>query len=519
MIKKFMAFSVAKKVLFVLMAIVIIVLLWLVLKNNNGNQETITVKTEDFVNQVSVSGKVIPSENVDLGFYQGGRISSIRAKVGDVVNTGNVVASVENGDLQANLLQKEAFLLREQAKLKSLEIGTRPEQIAVTESSTESAKTSLDQASQSLVNAIGDAYTKSDDAIKNKIDQLFTNPSTDNPLILLFFSNSELLNKINLDKFTINNTLKSWKTSIAQIDSNQSLDSYTNESENNLHKIKAFLDEISSVVNNPSSNYNGSPVSASWKSDTSIARANIDLAISSLESAITTYKGAQTALVIAQNNLKLQQAGATTEDIQAQVAQVKGAEADVVNARALLNKTLIVAPFGGIITKMDAKVGEIASPNISMISMMSAGTFQIESFVPEVNISQIKLGDEAKVTLDAYGENVEFLAKVILIDPAETIRNGVSTYKIKLQFEDKDERVKSGMTANVSIVIFKKPNAIIIPEGVMFEKSGKKFVQTLKDNKISEKEITTGNISSLGQVEIISGLSIGEIVVLKPKTN
>ena len=514
-----MAFSIAKKVIFVLMAIVIIVLLWLVLKNNNGNAETITVKTGDFVNQVSVSGKVIPSENVDLGFYQGGRISSIRAQVGDTVNTGTIIASVDNVDLQANLAQRQASLLREQAKLQSLLAGTRPEQIAITDSSVASAQTTLAQSIQSLSNTIGDAYTKSDDAIKNKIDQFFTNPSTTDPKIIINYNDSSLISKVNFDRISVGSSLKSWKTSVLSLDANSDFNVKIDEARNNLNKMKSFLDEVSSITNNPNANYNGSTIPASWKSDTSLARGNIDLAISSLETSVTAYKSAQTNLVTVQNTLKLEQAGATEEDIQAQEASVKSAEADILNAKALLSKTLVVAPFAGVITKMDAKVGQIATPNVSMISMMSVGTFQIESFVPEVNISQIKLGDEAEVTLDAYGAETIFRAKVILIDPAETIRNGVSTYKAKLQFEDKDDHIKSGMTANVSVVIFKKPNAIIIPEGVIYEKAGKKFVQVWKDKKSSEKEITIGNVSTLGQAEVLSGLSPDEQVILKPTTN
>jgi len=59
-----------------------------------------------------------------LGFSQGGKVSSVRAKVGDKVARGAVIASVENGDLRAGLEQKQAALLREQTKLKSLE-GSR----------------------------------------------------------------------------------------------------------------------------------------------------------------------------------------------------------------------------------------------------------------------------------------------------------------------------------------------------------------------------------------------------------
>jgi hypothetical protein len=148
---------------------------------------------------------------------------------------------------------------------------------------------------------------------------------------------------------------------------------------------------------------------------------------------------------------------------------------------------------------------------------MSAGTFQIESFVPEVNIAVVKVDNLAKVTLDAYGENVVFDAKIVAIDPAETVRDGVSTYKIKLQFLQNDERVKSGMTANVAIEIFSKPNVIVVPGGVIFEKNGKNFVQIRKDKMIEDREVVLGGVSQLGQVEILSGIEEGEEIVVTPQ--
>ena len=165
---------------------------------------------------------------------------------------------------------------------------------------------------------------------------------------------------------------------------------------------------------------------------------------------------------------------------------------------------------------MDAKVGEIVSPNISLITMMGNGTFQIESYVPEVNIAKIKLGFDAIVTLDAYGSDVFFNAKVVEINPAETIRDGVSTYKIKLQFNDNDDRIKSGMTANVAIVTFSKSNVIVLPGGVVFKKSGEKFLQIKKDKNIIDVPIVVGEESSLGQVEIVSGVKEGDQVILNP---
>ncbi|KKQ27224.1 MAG: RND family efflux transporter MFP subunit [Parcubacteria group bacterium GW2011_GWB1_37_13] len=195
---------------------------------------------------------------------------------------------------------------------------------------------------------------------------------------------------------------------------------------------------------------------------------------------------------------------------------IKQKENNLQDAKNKLSDYRIRAPFDGVVTKIDAKVGEIAPANEPLVTMMNAGTFQIESYVPEVNIALINIGDEANVTLDAYGKNVLFYARVVSIDPAETIRDGVSTYKIKLQFSENDNRIKSGMTANVSILIFSKPNVIVVPGGVVFEKGGKKYIQIKKDKKIINKEVTLGDASPLGQVEVVSGLADGDTVILNP---
>jgi len=511
-----------KEKIYLLIAVIVLIIVIIgifVFRKNSTTSETITISHSDFINQVSISGKVIPSESVDLGFYQGGRISSVKEGIGDHVSIGDVIASVENGDLRAALLQKQAALLAEQAKLKSLQLGTRSEQIAVTESSVLSAEVAENQLGQSLVNTISDAYTKSDDAIKNKIDQFFQNALTNSPTIIISANDSNLIAGINADRIAIGTMLDSWKKSITQIDPKGSLDQNIFDTQDNLNRMKSFLAEVSSITNNTTSTYQGGAIPSAWKSDTSTARLNIDTAISNFSTSATAYKNAEAALATAESTLKLQKAGATAEDIAAEEAQVQAAEANVTNAEAMLDKTIISAPFNGEITRMDAKVGEIASPNISLISMMSSGTFQIESYVPEVNISKIQIGQNSKVTLDAYGDGVVFNAKVISIDPAETVRDGVSTYKTKLQFLDRDVRIKPGMTANISVTVFDKPNTITIPQGVIIEKNGKTFVQVKKEDDVSTVEITIGEKSSLGQVEVLSGLSDGEIVILNPATN
>ena len=182
---------------------------------------------------------------------------------------------------------------------------------------------------------------------------------------------------------------------------------------------------------------------------------------------------------------------------------------------AQLAKKQIRSPIRGIVTVVNSKVGSVVSANENAISIISADALQIESYVPEKNIPFIKIGDNASITLDAYGDSKLFEAKVVSIDPAETIRDGVSTYRVKFQFAEKDERIKSGMTANILITTEKKTNTVTVPQGIIINEDGQKFVKVKEGDIVVDRKIETGDISSLGQVEIISGLKDGDMVILR----
>src|SRR3989338_7824143 len=82
--------------------LVVLVVLWLVFSGNGASTQTLTVTRGDFLQQVSVAGKVKAANDVNLGFSQGGRVTRVYAKVGDQAYAGAVLAEVENGDLHAS---------------------------------------------------------------------------------------------------------------------------------------------------------------------------------------------------------------------------------------------------------------------------------------------------------------------------------------------------------------------------------------------------------------------------------
>ena len=494
--------------------IIIIIFLYIVFGGrSNSSMDTIVVHPQDFVEKLTVSGTVEPAQNANLGFTQSGRIAGAYANVGDFVKAGTVLAKIENGDLRATLLQKQATLEREQANLATKQQGTRPEELALT---TQKYK----DASVAYAAALHASYLQIQQALLTKSDSIFMNGNSVNPTLTIPADSWNEERATEAERVLVGQKLDAWKSAMTTLDASSptfSKDALTKTqavTADTINTVKDFYNDLARIVGKLI------PTGAGAYSQATIDtyRANINTASQQVSTAETSVNTAQFALNNAQNSLALEVAGSTQNDIAAQSAVVKAAQADVASAFAQLNKTIITAPFDGIVTKMDAKVGEIASANTSDISVNSNGIFQIKSNVPEVYISNLQIGNSASTTLDAYGPNVFFPLKVIAIDPAQTVVNGVSNYKTTLQFINVDPRIKIGMTANIIIKTGEVQNALVVPLGALFTKNGQQFVQLRQGNKTTNQMVVAGNASSIGQVQIATGLRDGDSVVLNPVT-
>lgn len=490
---------------------------FLLLRNGNGGKELFTVMAQDFVEDVSIAGTVITAESVDLGFAQSGRIAGVYAKVGDTVPAGALLAQIENGDLRAAVAQKKAAYGKENAKLAALRAGTRPEEIAVSESSVASAEVSLLQTHTSLVDSMHDAYAKSDDVVRNKVDQFINGPRTATPAVTFETSDYQLKVNVENKRVEIEGVLTKWQRSLSALSPESDLAGELAAAQKNLSAVGGFLAEAAAALARavPATSVTQSAIDG-YVSDIATARNTTNTSLSALTAAETARKNALSSLDTAQKNLALKRAGSTKEDVDAQAAAVAAAEAELGSAEAQLRKTLVVAPFSGTVSRMDAKVGAIASANTSDITLMSSGVFQIETFVPEVRVVTLAIGNTATVTLDAYGEDVSFGARVIAIDPARTLRNSISTYKTTLLFNEADPRIRSGMTTNIRVVTAIRPHAIVIPQGALIVRGEENFVAVLRGRNISEVPVLRGATSALGRVEILDGLSPGDTIILNP---
>ncbi|MHB9019729.1 MAG: efflux RND transporter periplasmic adaptor subunit [Minisyncoccota bacterium] len=476
------------------------------------------VSKGDVVQEVSVTGRVKPSENVSLAFERGGKVTGIYVDVGDKVSSGKILMRLDNSELLAQLAGAEANLKAQQAKLDELKAGTRQEEIKIQEGKVASANVALEDSKNILINSLSDAFTKSDDAIRNKVDQFFNNPKSSNPTLTFVLADGQLKSDIEWGRYGVESILNNWKILVDSLATGNNLDLITSTANSNLNSIKLLLDKIASGVNSLNSSASLTQTTIdTYKSSVSTARANVNLAISGLSSAYEGYGSAKSNLSLQENQLILEKAGATSEQITAQEAQVEKMMADIDNYKAQIAKTYLRSPIDGVVTKQDSKVGEIVLANSIVVSVMSNDEYEIEVNVPEADIAKIKIGDSARITLDAYGSGVIFSAHVISIDPGEIMVEGVATYKTTLQFDKKEDSVKSGMTANIDILTNKKVGVLVLPQRAILNKDGERFVQLNRGNNfIEERKIEVGLKGSDGNIEIVSGLNDGDEVVSSP---
>jgi len=474
--------------------------------------ETTVVRRGDVTQEVLVTGRVNSESKVDLAFERAGVITNEPLPVGTQVKSGEVLAILDTSELAALRSQARANVRVEEANLAQLQEGSRPEDIAVTEAQLTSAVSTHRDAVRTLEDKAEVSFTVSDDAIHNSVDQLFTNPRSANPELNLLISDTNLAITLPQMRAQTEQTLIRWSEAM----NGTNTDIFITETENSLIEIKSFMELVAKAVNLllPNSNSPQSKIDE-WELDISTARTGVNTALSNFRTAKANEREKAQAVDIARHQLTLKTAGPTKEALAAQTAKIAAMRATLANYDAQISKMSLVAPFAGIISRQDTKRGAVVSPNIPVVSLISDGKWKIEANVPEADVAKIHVDDPAQISFDAYGSEVLFEATVSKIDPVETIIDGVSTYNVTLHLVQDDDRVRSGMTANITIHTEKRPNVLMIPSRAILTQGERKFVRTpsIDGQSAIEATVQTGLHGSDGLVEIISGLSEGDRVI------
>jgi HlyD family secretion protein len=485
----------------------------LLFRSSTPSGDIVKVERGTVTQEVRITGNTKPLESVNLAFELGGKIVVTNVVVGNHVFPGQILASLDQNQLLAQRAEQQANIESEQAKLQEMRKGSRPEDVQIKQAALAKANQDLDSEYQGIPDAISNAYIKADDAIRKQIDTLFQN--ADNQSVQLSFSvnDAQLKNNLESNRLTASSYLNDWKNELSGLsntNSRDTLDKALAHANERLTFFQNFLADLMTGVNK-SLALSASQIDT-YKANVTTARTNVNTVLTSINTVVQNISTKKLAIKQSEADLNRTLAGDTPESIEAQVAQVKQAEAKAQGTEAQLQKTILRAPFSGIVTKQDAKVGEIASPNTPLVSLISDGKLEIEANVPEADIGKVMAGNTVLITIDAFpGET--FTGKIRYIDPAETIVDGVTNFKTKINFDKIDPRLKSGLTTNLVIKTLEKNNVLILPHYAITENSDGAFVEKKQGDQTTRVTITIGLRGQDGKVEILSGVAEGDTVI------
>jgi len=195
------------------------------------------------------------------------------------------------------------------------------------------------------------------------------------------------------------------------------------------------------------------------------------------------------------------------------VASFESAKRSVAIQQDQIRFGYLYAPEDGVIASVNAEVDENVSPG-QTIGVLNAGTaIEIALGLPESVINAVKTKMKVKVSFTAIPED-SFNAVVTEVAPA--LDRNTSTYPVTVTVTDKDERIKSGMAANVmfEFVDDKLDNKmLVIPANAVGEDGNGRFVFLVEGNAdkatVKKQPVTIGNLTPEG-FEVTSGLQLGQ---------
>lgn len=178
----------------------------------------------------------------------------------------------------------------------------------------------------------------------------------------------------------------------------------------------------------------------------------------------------------------------------------------------LYKPTPVMAPINGTIILRNVEAGQTFMNTDSIFTM--ADRLTVKAQVDETDIAQIKVGQSAVITLDAY-PNTPVPGKVVHVAYDATVTNNVTTYVCDVLPDEVPEFMRSGMTSNVSIEVSRKENVLLLPmTSIIMDEEGSLVRLKQNEDKSSVIPVETGSDDGK-QIEITSGLTDNDIVLVE----
>ncbi|RUR74224.1 efflux RND transporter periplasmic adaptor subunit [Chlorogloeopsis fritschii PCC 9212] len=433
-----------------------------IVPTRNARQRILTapVQRQSLPIAVSANGAVKPERSINVSPKESGVLKALLVKEGDTVKQGQILAQMDDSDLQGQLTQARGQLAQAQANLQKAIAGNRPQDIAQAQAQLDEAKANLQKAiAGNRPQDIGQAEAR----LKNA--QATLTKAEDN-----FRRNQQLYNAGAVSLQTLN-------------------------------QARADRDSVQAQVN----------------------EAQQALALQKAGSRSEDIEQLRAVVRQREQALALLKAGTRQEDIDAAQAQVTSARGSLQTIQTKINDTVLRAPFDGVVTQKYADPGAFVTPTTSGSDVSSAtsssilslaSTNQVVANLAETNISKIRLGQKVKIRADAFPGKT-FEGKVSQIAAQATVEQNVTSFQVKISLgSDSQNLLRSGMNVEADFQVGQLQNAIVVPTAAVVRQQGSTGVfVTGADNKTVFTPIKTGATVN-NYTEVKSGLQGTERVLL-----
>lgn len=465
--------------------------------------ETTPVRLGSVTATVTASGQIKSKEYASLRFKTTGTIGRLLASVGDQVATGQLLAQLDTSELSAKVTQAQADVVSAQVAL---------------ENSSQEVKDTDIKNTQTLDVLYADAPAKFAE-ILNSTQQayatyitFFDSYSRLNSSIANVGLNTQLVIDANNSKGVADGAMVGLRAALENFPltaSRDRIDAALAASRKPLESLQAGLTTlINAVAAVPSGSISAATLEG-YVTSLATAKTNLNAAVSKRATLESDIRDAAI-----QGGLKVNTTAASYRTAQANLEKAK---ATLAVAQQNLADASLRAPFTGTIAAKDKQIGELVTTSDQVYYLLGKGGLEVIANIPEIDIAHIMVGMKAQITLDAYGKDTVFEAIVSEIDPAETFVDGVATYKVKFELAQQSQTLRSGMTANISILTDSRENVLIVPVRAITTKNGNKIVTVLSGENPSEVVIKTGLRGNDGSVEVVEGLNEGDLIVTGTK--
>ena len=202
----------------------------------------------------------------------------------------------------------------------------------------------------------------------------------------------------------------------------------------------------------------------------------------------------------------------------AALTQVEANQASVEVVEASLERTMLIAPFNGIIAEIEGELGEYVTPSPvgvatkPTVDLIDSSCIYISAPIDEIDAPEVVSGMTARITMDAFG-NQEFPATVRRVAPyVLDLEKQARTVEIEAVFDNPDQTLLPGYSADIEVIIDRAEDTLSIPTQALM-RDNFVYVVDAETMTLTKKQIEIG-IGNWQYTEVTNGLSIDDQIVL-----